>query len=478
LESFTDGLYYKGDTRTHAQGTDHLLHSQGALWRWLRASVEQASEEGRRRRQAGVLRRLSLLARRASGERVVSDVLAVRRLVREVTRRGAPLRLGFGGTAAPTTIDTGNTAPQRVKPLIRTPTAYAVGLPSEGPSPGGRGKEEGLRLTGSPLLLRIRQGGTPPTTGGHPPLMLPPDREDASSMVTAGATANTTVKNGRASRESGLLCSHSRGESIAPHRPSPLSVAASVVAAHDVTWAAAAASLEDLARDPPQSRLEFGSPPFRSTTSDSSPGQGVQSPLDSLDKGASFASGEGHLLFVSERAGELPPLRPIGIPEGGFQPGGPQGASPRPTGIPEEVFLTGAPEGAFRARLPASPLALLLASAWRDGCEARTALRQVRYDYGCISMQRYWSSLRYFPRGVSVIPRAVSLRASISQSTGGILGIPLPALLSIMNDWDARRTTHTVSNDIETIWLCCLRLPGEMGARRALRCGRCAMSRP
>ena len=40
------------------------------------------------------------------------------------------------------------------------------------------------------------------------------DREDASSMVTAGATANTTVKNSRASRESGLLCSHSHGEYI------------------------------------------------------------------------------------------------------------------------------------------------------------------------------------------------------------------------------------------------------------------------
>jgi len=40
------------------------------------------------------------------------------------------------------------------------------------------------------------------------------DREDASSMVTAGATANTTVKNSHASRESGLLCSHSHGESI------------------------------------------------------------------------------------------------------------------------------------------------------------------------------------------------------------------------------------------------------------------------
>jgi len=37
------------------------------------------------------------------------------------------------------------------------------------------------------------------------------DREDASSMVTAGAAANTTVKNSRASRESGLLCSQSHG---------------------------------------------------------------------------------------------------------------------------------------------------------------------------------------------------------------------------------------------------------------------------
>ena len=43
----------------------------------------------------------------------------------------------------------------------------------------------------------------------------PRDREDASFMVTASVTANTTVKNSRASRESGLLCSHSHGESIA-----------------------------------------------------------------------------------------------------------------------------------------------------------------------------------------------------------------------------------------------------------------------
>jgi len=33
-------------------------------------------------------------------------------------------------------------------------------------------------------------------------------------MVTAGATANTTEGNSRASRESGTLCSHSHGESI------------------------------------------------------------------------------------------------------------------------------------------------------------------------------------------------------------------------------------------------------------------------
>jgi len=44
---------------------------------------------------------------------------------------------------------------------------------------------------------------------------VPFDRKYASSMVTAGATANTTEGNRRASRESGLLCSHSHGESIA-----------------------------------------------------------------------------------------------------------------------------------------------------------------------------------------------------------------------------------------------------------------------
>ena len=45
--------------------------------------------------------------------------------------------------------------------------------------------------------------------------------KDASSMVTAGATANTTVKNSRASRESLLLCSHSHGESIAGEQKRP-----------------------------------------------------------------------------------------------------------------------------------------------------------------------------------------------------------------------------------------------------------------
>jgi len=40
------------------------------------------------------------------------------------------------------------------------------------------------------------------------------NREEAASMVTAGATANTTEGNCRASRESGLLCSHSHGESM------------------------------------------------------------------------------------------------------------------------------------------------------------------------------------------------------------------------------------------------------------------------
>jgi len=48
-------------------------------------------------------------------------------------------------------------------------------------------------------------------------------------------------------------------------------------------------------------------------------------------------------------------------------------------------------------------------------------------------------------RGVSVIPRAVSLRVSISQSTG-ILGIPLPALLSNIRVflWRNHKNMNTV----------------------------------
>jgi len=63
--------------------------------------------------------------------------------------------------------------------------------------------------------------------------------------------------------------------------------------------------------------------------------------------------------------------------------------------------------------------------------------------YGCISMRRYWSSLlRYCPQDSVFVGcrstsssnscRAVSLRVSISQSTG-ILGISRPALLSTMS---------------------------------------------
>jgi len=38
--------------------------------------------------------------------------------------------------------------------------------------------------------------------------------KDALSVVKTGATANTTEGNTRASRESGVLCSHSHGESV------------------------------------------------------------------------------------------------------------------------------------------------------------------------------------------------------------------------------------------------------------------------
>jgi len=41
----------------------------------------------------------------------------------------------------------------------------------------------------------------------HMCLALDDNKEDASSTVTAGAAANTTEGNSRASRESGLSCS-------------------------------------------------------------------------------------------------------------------------------------------------------------------------------------------------------------------------------------------------------------------------------
>jgi len=68
-----------------------------------------------------------------------------------------------------------------------------------------------------PLLLSFSWGKRPSPVSPRPgtPTI---DREDASSMVTAGATADTTEGNSRASRESGLLCSHSHGESIATPR--------------------------------------------------------------------------------------------------------------------------------------------------------------------------------------------------------------------------------------------------------------------
>jgi len=47
--------------------------------------------------------------------------------------------------------------------------------------------------------------------------MLEGDRDDASSMVATGATANTTKGNSRASRKPGLLGSQSQGESFEGH---------------------------------------------------------------------------------------------------------------------------------------------------------------------------------------------------------------------------------------------------------------------
>ena len=60
------------------------------------------------------------------------------------------------------------------------------------------------------------------------------------------------------------------------------------------------------------------------------------------------------------------------------------------------------------------------------------AFKSLLSESGCISMQRYWSSLRYsFLRTLFLLAADY---VSISRSTG-ILGIPLPVLLSNTAPW-------------------------------------------
>ena len=76
-------------------------------------------------------------------------------------------------------------------------------------------------------------------------------------MVIAGATANTTEGNSRASRESGVLCSHSHEESIASFLGEALRIAEMAFAQADAlatAHAAAEAAAQNAAQLP---RLAF-----------------------------------------------------------------------------------------------------------------------------------------------------------------------------------------------------------------------------
>ena len=69
-----------------------------------------------------------------------------------------------------------------------------------------------VSATGQRVTMRSQQARQ--LTPGLTRVNMNLDREDAPSMVTAGATANTTEGNSRASRESGLLWSHLHGAFI------------------------------------------------------------------------------------------------------------------------------------------------------------------------------------------------------------------------------------------------------------------------
>jgi len=119
---------------------------------------------------------------------------------------------------------------------LLNPDTSGVAPPTHPPTSGSRVCVDDDMLTPTGYPPTHTAAGTAHSAHSTQPARLPPhratprvgvcvcrvcvfgltrDREDASSMVTAGATANTTVKKSRASRESGLLCSHSHGESIA-----------------------------------------------------------------------------------------------------------------------------------------------------------------------------------------------------------------------------------------------------------------------
>jgi len=62
----------------------------------------------------------------------------------------------------------------------------------------------------SPQAPNATLGSVPSSCVLESPFVYTVDREDASSKLTAGGTANTTEGNSRASRGSGSLCSHSQ----------------------------------------------------------------------------------------------------------------------------------------------------------------------------------------------------------------------------------------------------------------------------
>jgi len=232
--------------------------------------------------------------------------------------------LGISTPAAPLGIST--PAAPRVNPEVPALGIEALGPPVDVPPLGMEALAQGSIASFATFGRRERLAG---------------DKEDASSMVTAGATASTTEGNSRASRESGLLCSHSHGESIDPScwllRALAAAADSFVSRLPEIEPAVAAVATADRPRKEPPSGIG---------------GAGrAPSGIGGAGRAPSGISGAGEVSSGISGAGQVPSgIGGAGQAGGGrcVNAAGREGAAR--TTIPEGEIQTGIPEGSTGVR--------------------------------------------------------------------------------------------------------------------------------